>query len=413
VGMKARVLIGMLAMALALPGVALGVNSNSKDFNNDLATGLGDAACPDSDPASEHCPIAPGAVGTLAGLTNVGRIVQGNVDFPNYKVVPTIQYQSNKGNDDYFSPVGPGREVRVCSCDNGSTIATRSMIYMCRKAAIDDAFHDGLAKYKAFVDPDPPGAGGGAEVECSGGGAAACCATITKAGGFTLRITNNDFVVGAGACGFQVHKGPADFLFVVSDDAPCKLVGVQHSTNAGNTVADDVLPETVLQVDPVNEVENNPPTGPVRTDGNVTVTVVPLSGSPQSVVVNTTGKTQDQIHNDIANALNALPVIGLNAVAGSAEQNAPLFWRALHDAKAHSDTYQRFRNGPVVRVRNAGQKLLRIELKGQPGQFLGQSGFDESLVIPTLGEWGMFALTLLLLASGYWLLRRRRAQAGT
>jgi hypothetical protein len=203
--------------------------------------------------------------------------------------------------------------------------------------------------------------------------------------------------------------------YVVQDDPPCKVIGNWAASNAGNTVATDMLREMVFQVDPA-ETE-----GGARAEGLISVTAVPVVGSPASIApVDTTGKTLEAIQDELVTKLGLLPV-GLDVRKGRALPDSAVHGRALRDSngRGQADDKSHFRKGgdvndnfPVVHIRNAGNKLVRLEIKGQAGQFIGQSTQDVTPAIPTLGEWGMIALTLLLLASGYWLMRRRRAQVG-
>lgn len=168
-----------------------------------------------------------------------------------------------------------------------------------------------------------------------------------------------------------------------------QVVGFQ--TDCGNTIAEDLWPWVMVQLVP-NDV-----------DGTVSYDVYyPAGGTtPLSFSVNTAlydSADLEDLHEAIEAGLNGLG-LGLNAEAISGDT-----------AKGYSKLVDPSKGWWVV-IRNAKAKITEIRshpLKGQSSEI--QTG--DPWNIPTLSEWGIFFVVALLLATGYWMLRRRKQAAG-
>jgi len=214
----------------------------------------------------------------------------------------------------------------------------------------------------------------------------ACC-SVAPAGSLTIDCTYSS---GGALNTWRLQKLAASVppnVEVTPITPGFKLNALHHKTNAGNTVATDILPQLCVRVDrgssPVNGVIN------------FTVTGGPSAGS---FSVDSTGKTDDALHREIGNGFRNLPGGGLATVllpnAGGKCQFA--------------SAYQ----GPTVFLPNVHAKqVTRVSVEGVQGQ-IATAETSTSNNIPTLSEWGLILLAAILAISALWMLRRR-SQTGS
>ncbi len=199
------------------------------------------------------------------------------------------------------------------------------------------------------------------------------CKTLTNVS-FTLsRLANDD-----------------EFNVLTSGTYPTggtQVVAIQ--TDCGNTIGEDLWPWVLVQLLP-NGV-----------DGAVTYNVYyPAGGTtPRSFTVNTDDyPTSEALHNAIAAGFTGLG-LGLNVASINADS-----------ARGYSPLIDSL-DGWWVVIRNAKEKITEIRSSSLDGQSsVIQTG--DTWNIPTLSEWGIFFVVALLLATGYWMLRRRKQAAG-
>jgi len=168
----------------------------------------------------------------------------------------------------------------------------------------------------------------------------------------------------------------ADSLTICPGNADTRLRGDRPKTNAGNTVGIDLLPTVLIRV------KSN------AHDGNVVFTT---TGSPAgSFSVDTTGKTDQQLHDAIAAGFNTL--LGANSATSHAPNDSK-----LSIAPADMD-------GFFVELHSPGVTEYLVD--GQPGQTLVLET-SQSPDIPALSTWGFIVLTAVLLLAAFWLMRRK------
>jgi len=181
---------------------------------------------------------------------------------------------------------------------------------------------------------------------------------------------------------------PENFMIAAAAADLKSAKALHHTTNAGNTVASDILPQYCVRVD----------RGSPAVDGNINFSVV---GGPSagSFGVNSTGLSDEALHNAIAAGFKALPSGGLTAVL-------------LPNAAGKCRSASNFQ-GPTVFLPNVQAKnVTRIAAGGVPDQIVSAETSVPGGNIPTLSEWGLIFLAAILSISALWMLRRRR-QIGT
>ena len=418
----------MVAFRVLLVGVAAGAacfglaRADSVDLPNTLADLISPRLCPgapstecnvysgtnlDCSASAVPC-VSPVNMEDIFGLTGaVSRRLTSAVKF-------------RKGSDYYyFTPItimgvaGCGDEINQCSCDHGADIAARGLNQYAKKALDDVAPCAGYATYQVVKNggsaPCPANPAVAASCTCTSSANSASCTNVVRADSVTLKIQRTDFTPSSVKCGFTLFKDSGTSKFEILDDPPCFVVGMAMQSNSTNVAAIDMFPQYLVQVNP------NGHDGIVNVSAQATENSAPVSCAPY----NTSGKTFSQIQNDIAACLNGLP-LGLSTVVDSGPGNSEMNRQngttdpGPENATviAQNLTTLRYANGPVVRVRNARDKAWRISVQGQDGMIIQQEGSFPTQDTPALSEWGMILVALLLLTSGYWLLRSQRKQLG-
>lgn len=384
-----------LVPLVLLSGVWSAHSNDSLEFpNSTLYTATGSGTCLATDPTVLDGTIA-------ACTTNVGGPVPAGTpvnmrDLVGAGVSRRV-YMSATSTLGFFTPltVAPGgaSEIQACSCDTGAIIAARTMNMICRKALLGVAGggYNGLQVFSKGGPGDPPQG-----MTCSTGNFACCDVPAGSSVEMRIRRTNID-----PACGFTMTQEAQGVFF--DNDPPCRMGGIYQLSNGGNPVQIDLFPDYLLQVDR-NGVVN----------GNLTVTVDPVApGAPQSFTINTLTKTIDQLSDEIATNLSNLTGSGLEDLEVNVDVtpgNSLSQQLSLQDPAGNGEPRLRFANAKVVHIHNASRFIERITVQGEDGHLVRQENFAPPDATPTLNEWAMLSVALLLLASAYWLLRRRRQQ---
>jgi len=243
-------------------------------------------------------------------------------------------------------------EVILNSCLHGQTLATLAVNSLCKQGFVASGFE--LASDKIN------------NVQCPGLATGSCCnATRTQTHDVIVRKT-------ALGCGFQLHRDPNSDTFNYDNDQDCHKTGITSATSGGNSVVDDLLPQYNLQVQ-VNGSErvcrggNNTvsfqscTSSPVACTGGggtcvdsvLRFTATPLVGAPASFTVNSASFINNPagLHAAIATGFQGLG-FGLVAV-GDTPVNCGTFSR----------TPEAYVSGPIVRIPNAGEKLLAVKVE--------------------------------------------------
>ena len=183
------------------------------------------------------------------------------------------------------------------------------------------------------------------------------------------------------AIDFSQISGTFSFS-VVPGNADTRLNGLHCDTDAGNTHGPDLLDKVFIRV---NANSHN---------GNVVFTVTGAPGPGLNpFTVNTTGKTDQQLHDEIRQGYAA---IGLGAILHTASD------ATLSIAPSNF-------NGYFLEVLYPAS-VTQFEVNGQPGQILTTETNGTATSVPTISEWGMVSLVAILLLTGFWMLRRQRTQ---
>lgn len=193
-----------------------------------------------------------------------------------------------------------------------------------------------------------------------------------------------DMTCSIGVGGFTVGRIANDAkVSINAKDGGGQLHAVNTSTNGGNTVGADLLPQLLIRV------------RPLAVNGVASFTVHHSQGgqNPRSFSIDTTGKSEQQIADEMQAGFAAMN-LGLTT---SVHQGS--------EAAVFSPIFDR--EGPFVRIANAQAKFDEIQVGGQAGQN-PQLGMTIGVGIPALNEWGLVVVVGLLLVTGYALLRRWR-----
>jgi hypothetical protein len=200
--------------------------------------------------------------------------------------------------------------------------------------------------------------------------------SIIGEGGFT--ITRGPGIAAGGVAGVNID---------VFDSPPALINAVNFATNGGNTVTNDPLPQ---------HLENLRTNG---VNGIVQWKVFHTQGgqNPRQFTVDTTGKTDTQIHQEIASKFVGLG-LGLTAFVHSAAE-----------APFHSHYPQAFTaDDDFVRIPNqTDQGVTEIWVTAVEGQLITIEDNIPGGNVPTLSTLGMVLLVVLLML-GAWFLHRRR-----
>jgi hypothetical protein len=197
-----------------------------------------------------------------------------------------------------------------------------------------------------------------------------------------------------GVARVKVDNSPLDVppaLDVNPKTVATELIGLTSTTNAGNAVSVDLLPNLLVQVTPGS------------TPGQVTVTVeFLLGGAPATGFITTQGKTQDTIHTDLRNLFQGF---------GYASATSQMGMMSAQFAQ----TDGMFNDSAFVFVPNVGtlngNAVKSVTIKGGPGDLIEvENSVSPSIgSVPTMSEWGIAVLVTLLLLSGIYLMRRQSA----
>lgn len=172
--------------------------------------------------------------------------------------------------------------------------------------------------------------------------------------------------------------------FVVNPkDSGTDLVGLTHTTNAGNAISTDPLSDMRIQITP------NGFDGVVSFKENFV-----LGGTPRSGTVTTTGKSALQIAQDVT---------ALFISFGHTDVSTG-------DDKGAGDPSSLF-IGAHTRIRgittNSGGAVKDVVITGVPGMLVEVEDSEPVLGVPAMSAWSIPVLVGLLLLMGVWLLRRR------
>jgi len=254
--------------------------------------------------------------------------------------------------------------------ETGKAVAARFVDALCANAELNDFICVGSK------NPFPG-------VPCGPAPLPNCC------NGFTTPADSVGITCTIGTMGnFTLFRQANDFTFDVSEAGASPSGGtaaVTSSTNCGNTIGEDLWPWVIVQLLP-NGV-----------NGDVTYTVYHEQGgaNPRSFSVDTGDySTSKALHDAIAAGFISLD-LDLNVVSVDGP-NARGFSPLLEPS-----------DGFFVAIRNAKIKVTEIQSRALQGQSSEIQTLD-TWAIPTLSEWGMIFVVALLLATGYWMLRRRK-----
>ncbi|HEV8337232.1 MAG TPA: IPTL-CTERM sorting domain-containing protein [Candidatus Polarisedimenticolia bacterium] len=346
------------------------------------------------------------------------------------------------GKDFYFTPVtslaaGFGGEVKEAPCDTGEALATQAVNNYCRKAflldcpnangsgpcadnelttnPLDPQFLFSKHKFRVSTGPGRSTVGAvPAQCKLSGEpGAAPDCCAIGLGVPAVIYIESTET---SPNCGFKITKTGLG-TFEIDDDVPCQLNSLFTFTTGGNVVGVDLQPQYLVQISRTCTAGTNSgnacvsnvdcPGGGTCPNGIVTFTLDPITGSNQVFTVDTTGKNDDTIADEVTTKMLATG-LGLDA---QTDRNARFSQNdeiSRIDPIAKADKKARFAPGSRSRVANAKSKLVSVRVSGPLNMGIVAETSDFDLGIPTLNQWGMALVVILLLASSYWLLRRRR-----
>ncbi|HEU5182226.1 MAG TPA: hypothetical protein VFW45_15685 [Candidatus Polarisedimenticolia bacterium] len=283
--------------------------------------------------------------------------------------------------------LGACGSIDLCACDSAEVVSARVFNSFKRRACSNCAIPEcptPLADYAVEQK-----IGNGLWVVCT---SLADCPDISPSATAQafLRIRRTD----AGSkCGFVVIRepgvsgsSPTAYIRLEKDD-PCDLESNWIDKDAGN-IGDDLWLVNLLQI------KRNGLNGIVKFD------VIPTPGaSPVSFTVDTTGKTNAVIATEMDTKFEAAGLGLRTSVAANAAAAGSIL-----DGFAPSpyETGQ-----PVVVVENAGYRIAGINVKVVPGMEAIIEDLNPDPTVPTLSEWTMIILALLLLGSGYWLFLRQ------
>jgi hypothetical protein len=305
------------------------------------------------------CPANPRNVGAgiAAGRRMNIRVITGTT--------PNVQTDDTGG-------------IPLSACQAGQSVMNSAVSRLCT-----DAESKGYSCTGFFTGP--------VELCGPGGGIISCCdSTVDPSvrgvsivcekpplGGFTLGRASGAL---GSASGDKTDTG---------DNTPASINAVNTSTNGGNTIASDPLPQHLVNV---------------RTDGTngiVQWRVFHTQGgpNPRTFNVNTTGLNDQQIHQAIANGFVGTG-LGLTA-----------FVHKSSDAALHSWYPQAFLDDDFVRIPNTtGQGVTEIQVTGLEGQTITIEDNTPGGQVPTLSTVGMVLLVALLMLGAWFLHRRQRLQ---
>lgn len=395
-GRIARAKVPLYAMVVLASVAGYAWGSISVDSVNDEASIVGGPACMNrtavaaawADRPAGGCaadPVVPEWVGgTSINVLDVATgALQTGVNFTRPSS-PTINFpvQSSGG--------GGCGSIDLCNCDSAEIISARVFNSYKRRACSTCGIAGCPTPLTDYQVEQKIGATG-TFVVCTGLGNCPDIAPDQTAQAF-LRISRTD----AGAkCGFLVIREPmtpagtAGTAFVrLEADHPCGLFTNWAVPTTGNTGTDLNLVNLI-------QIKRNAINGVVHFD------LVPTPGAaPVSFTVDTTGKTNAVVAAEIDTKLEAAG-LGLRA---SVAANAAAAGSVL-DTFAGSP----YEVGqPVVVVENAGFRVAAIHVKVVTGQEAIMEDLNPDPSVPTLSEWAMIIMALLLVGSGYWLFRRQQ-----
>lgn len=255
--------------------------------------------------------------------------------------------------------------------ETGQTIAKRSVDALCTNAVNSGNFTcSGVRDFS---------------VPCAG---IACCAESfaapSQSVGITCKTVDN--------VSFTLSRLANDVEFNVLTAGAGPSGGTQvvaFQTHCGNTIGKDLWPWVLVQLLP------NGVNGVVSYD-----VYHPQGGTnPRSFSVDTSAySTSKALHDAIAAGFSGLG-LGLQVESqdgASARGNSPLL---------NPD------DGYFVVIHNAKAKVTEIRSRALEGQS-SEIQTGDRWEIPTLSEWGMIFVVALLMATGYWMLRRRKQTTG-
>lgn len=189
--------------------------------------------------------------------------------------------------------------------------------------------------------------------------------------------------------GFDIAQGAV---------GPSILQSELDNGNAGNEIGTDPLPIWLHEVDSA-------------INGILTYKVYNSRGggvpNPKTFTVDRTGKTTLQTAEAVAAGFNAINTGGATALCVP----LPAFVHASPDITRYSSQPDEFDCQYFVRVTNTNNANIKeIAVIGQPGQLLvgeGSNGAPQGVSVPTLNQWGVVGLVLMIIVTSFWFLRRR------
>ena len=256
--------------------------------------------------------------------------------------------------------------IPLAGGDTGEVVARDSWSAVCTAAEAD-----GFTCSGAFLGPFTP---------CGGGGGQPNCCSPPIAVGRSAFITCTK-----GSRTFDLTRTASDSKLAVAP-APTPIRGVNTSTNAGNTILHDLLPQLLVRVEP-NGV-----------DGDVDFSVTHGQGgqSPRKFMVDTTSMNDAQLHNAICDGFVGLG-LGLVCIVHTQGQ-----------AAQHAQNPAAFGNGTFVRVPNLLKKgVTAVGGGGREGQEVIQEQSVPQRQVPALSSWGIVLLPLILILCTVSYMRRR------
>ena len=216
----------------------------------------------------------------------------------------------------------------------------------------------------------------------------ACCASAV---GTTSIIKFTSTAVPSEA--FLITRFANDKMFTVGAEDTELILSVLSSTNAGNPIGTDPLPNWIFQAAP-------------GVNGILTFRVDHTCGGPdpRTFTVDTTGKTTLQTAEAVRDGFNGLGLSpGCSVVPVASVPPAG----TIGNYTALPEEFSSEGWGFFVRVEHA-DSVQSIDVKGPPGMLIVSEGNTTPAgAIPTLSEWGVIGLILLMAASALWMLRRR------
>lgn len=261
----------------------------------------------------------------------------------------------------------PTADIPLAGGDTGELVARDSWTAVCT-AAQSEGF--GCAGF--FLGPITACGGGGGEPDC-------CSPSIAVSRTVAVTCTK-------GTRSFDLTRTADDDRFAVAG-TPTPIRGVNTNTNAGNSTLHDVLPNWVGRVEP-NGV-----------DGVVTFSVEHTQGgtNPRTHTVDTTGKSDTQLHTEICAGFVSLG-LGLECKVHTPSQ-----------AANHTQNPAAFGNGAFVRVPNLqGKGVTVIGATGLEGQeIIQEQNLFGQQPVPVLSPWGIALLPLILILCIVSYMRRR------